>query len=104
MNRWPETVAPPPLMLSELLTAPGEGVNVLVIGGSVSAGAGQPRNDHRRAWVPRFFQWCCPLPAARCVLRADVKLHISRCHFGVPMTLLPRTCQYQSQRTTHLEA
>ena len=35
----------------------GEGVNVLVIGGSVSAGAGQPRNDHQRAWVPRFFQW-----------------------------------------------
>ena len=37
--------------------APGEGANVLVIGGSVSAGAGQPRNDHQRAWVPRLFQW-----------------------------------------------
>ena len=35
----------------------GEGVSVLVIGGSVSAGAGQPRNDPQRAWVPRLFQW-----------------------------------------------
>ncbi len=40
-----------------MLHAVGEGANVLVIGGSVSAGAGQPRNDHQRAWVPRLFQW-----------------------------------------------